>query len=599
MKLINRILVCSITAAALMTPAVVYSAQQISLDSLLEKVRAGRASDNEANRQRIAQFRADRARQAALLQEAKQQRAAGERRSAEMEAQFDVNDKEIIELDRQLQDRLGSLKELFGVLQQTAGDARGQFEGSLTQLQYPDRSDFLTDFAQKMGQGNRLASLEEIERLWFELQREMTESGKTVKFQSTVVSATGDEEQREVTRVGLFNIVSDGKYLQHITETGRLIELGRQPAGRYTGKIGDLESAGSGIQAFALDPLRGQLIGLLTEAPNLRERIDQGGWIGYIIIALGIVALLVAIFRFIRLTGQGAQAGDPESCKAVVFSDVGWTDITATTATASVVLEGLGYEPETQLLSVPVTYASLKNKDVDVFLGNWMPTMEGDIAKYRDEGSVEVLGANLEGAKYTLAVPKYVADAGLKDFGDIAKFEDELGTKIYGIEPGNDGNRLIQEMIDKNAFGLKEFELVESSEQGMLAQVKRAARRDNWIVFLGWEPHPMNANVEMVYLTGGDDWFGPNFGGATVYTNVRQGYATECPNVGKLVTNLEFSLAMENEIMASILDDGKEPQEAAMAWLKKNPQVMESWLAGVTTFDGKEGLSSVRGHLGL
>ena len=294
-----------------------------------------------------------------------------------------------------------------------------------------------------------------------------------------------------------------------------------------------------------------------------------------------------------------AQAGDPESCKTVVFSDVGWTDITATTATASVVLEGLGYEPETQLLSVPVTYASLKNKDVDVFLGNWMPTMEGDIAKYRDEGSVEVLGANLEGAKYTLAVPKYVADAGLKDFGDIAKFEDELGTKIYGIEPGNDGNRLIQEMIDKNAFGLKEFELVESSEQGMLAQVKRAARRDNWIVFLGWEPHPMNANVEMVYLTGGDDWFGPNFGGATVYTNVRQGYATECPNVGKLVTNLEFSLAMENEIMASILDDGKEPQEAAMAWLKKNPQVMESWLAGVTTFDGKEGLSSVRGHLGL
>jgi len=294
-----------------------------------------------------------------------------------------------------------------------------------------------------------------------------------------------------------------------------------------------------------------------------------------------------------------AQAGDPESCKTVVFSDVGWTDITATTAAASVVLEGLGYEPETQLLSVPVTYASLKNKDVDVFLGNWMPTMEGDIAKYRDEGSVEVLGANLEGAKYTLAVPKYVADAGLKDFGDIAKFEDELGTKIYGIEPGNDGNRLIQEMIDKNAFGLKEFELVESSEQGMLSQVKRAARRNNWIVFLGWEPHPMNANVEMVYLTGGDDWFGPNFGGATVYTNVRQGYATECPNVGKLVTNLEFSLAMENEIMASILDDGKEPQEAAMAWLKKNPQVMESWLAGVTTFDGKEGLSSVRGHLGL
>src|SRR5690606_27482224 len=138
-----------------------------------------------------------------------------------------------------------------------------------------------------------------------------------------------------------------------------------------------------------------------------------------------------------------AQAADPAACKEVTFVDVGWTDITATTAATSVVLEGLGYEPEAEVLSVPVTYASLKNGDIDVFLGNWMPTMEGDIAKYREDGSVEVLGANLEGAKYTLAVPKYTADAGLKDFADIAAFKDKLGGKIYGIEPGNDGNRLI------------------------------------------------------------------------------------------------------------------------------------------------------------
>ena len=311
----------------------------------------------------------------------------------------------------------------------------------------------------------------------------------------------------------------------------------------------------------------------------------------------GIRGPLVAI-TLVAMT-NGAWASDPDSCKAVTFSDVGWTDITSTTAAASVVLEALGYEPETQLLSVPVTYASLKNKDVDVFLGNWMPTMEGDIAKYRDEGSVEVLDANLEGAKYTLAVPKYVADKGLKDFADIAKFKDELDGKIYGIEPGNDGNRLIQSMIDDNAFGLEGFEVVESSEQGMLAEVKRSVNRDKFIVFLGWEPHPMNANFDLAYLSGGDDFFGPNFGGATVYTNVRAGFAQDCPNLGKFVDNLTFTLAMENEIMGAILDDGKDPKDAATEWLKSNPGVLDGWLAGVTTFDGGDATAAVKGKLGL
>ena len=210
-------------------------------------------------------------------------------------------------------------------------------------------------------------------------------------------------------------------------------------------------------------------------------------------------------------------------------------------------LDALGYETDISVLSVPVTYTAMKNKDIDVFLGNWMPTMEGDVRPYLDDGSVESLRVNLEGAKYTLAVPKKTYDAGLQSFGDIAKFEDALGGKIYGIEPGNDGNRLIQDMIDKNAFGLKGFNVVESSEQGMLAQVARASKRKNWIVFLGWEPHPMNANFDMAYLSGGDDWFGPNFGGATVYTNVRKGYAAACPNVGKLLKNQKFSLKMENE----------------------------------------------------
>ncbi|MCG8693650.1 MAG: choline ABC transporter substrate-binding protein [Minwuiales bacterium] len=294
-----------------------------------------------------------------------------------------------------------------------------------------------------------------------------------------------------------------------------------------------------------------------------------------------------------------APAAEPDSCKTVRFSDVGWTDITATTAATTVVLEGLGYDVKTQVLSVPVTYASLKNKDIDIFLGNWMPTMEGDLKAYREDGSVESLRANLKGAKYTLAVPQYVADGGLKDFADIAKFKDKLDGKIYGIEPGNDGNRLIQEMIDKDAFGLKGFEVVESSEQGMLAQVARASRKKDWVVFLGWEPHPMNANFDMAYLAGGDDWFGPDFGGATVYTNVRAGYTKECANVGTLLNNLEFTLAMENEIMGAILDDGEDPNDAAAKWLKKNPDILDKWLAGVSTVDGGDGMAAVKKHLKL
>jgi glycine betaine/proline transport system substrate-binding protein len=310
-------------------------------------------------------------------------------------------------------------------------------------------------------------------------------------------------------------------------------------------------------------------------------------------------ALMVALVGMgLAVLPAASMAADPESCKKVRFSDVGWTDITATTAVATTLLEALGYEPEVQVLSVPVTYASLKNKDIDVFLGNWMPTMENDLKPYRDEGSVETLGANLEGAKYTLAVPKYTHEAGLKDFADIAKFRDQLGGKIYGIEPGNDGNRLILDMISNDKFGLKGFELVESSEQGMLAQVAKSTKANEHVVFLGWEPHPMNANFEMAYLSGGDEVFGPNFGGATVYTNVRQGYVSECPNAGKFASNLKFTLQMENEIMGAILNDGKDPKVAAKEWLKAHPDAVAPWLEGVTTFEGGDAVQAVNSALG-
>jgi glycine betaine/proline transport system substrate-binding protein len=220
--------------------------------------------------------------------------------------------------------------------------------------------------------------------------------------------------------------------------------------------------------------------------------------------------------------------------------------------------------------------------------------MEADLKPYREDKTVDVIGVNLEGAKYTLAVPAYLYDSGLKSFADIGKFKDKLNNKIYGIEPGNDGNRLILDMIKDDKFGLKGFDLVESSEQGMLAQVERATKRKEAIVFLGWEPHPMNTKYPMKYLEGGDDVFGPNYGGATVFTNTRTGYVTECPNVGALIKNLKFSLELENVVMGYILFDGMDPAKGAEKWLKANPAVWTPWLAGVTTIDGKPAVDAVK-----
>ncbi|MBY5327803.1 choline ABC transporter substrate-binding protein [Rhizobium leguminosarum] len=310
-----------------------------------------------------------------------------------------------------------------------------------------------------------------------------------------------------------------------------------------------------------------------------------------LVTATAVAALSVATAAF---------AADPDSCATVRFADVGWTDITATTATASVILKSIGYETDVKVLSVPVTYTSLKNKDIDVFLGNWMETQEKDVRPYLDDKSVESFGPNLVGAKYTLATNAKGAELGIKDFKDIAAHKDDLDGKIYGIEPGNDGNRLVMDMIEKNEFDLKDMEVVESSEQGMLAQVARADKSGKPVVFLGWEPHPMNTNFKLTYLTGGDNVFGPDFGGAKVFTNVRAGYLDECPNVGLMLKNLTFSLDMENQIMGKILNDGKEPEAAASEWLKANPAALEPWLAGVKTRDGKgEALAAAKTGLGL
>jgi glycine betaine/proline transport system substrate-binding protein len=305
------------------------------------------------------------------------------------------------------------------------------------------------------------------------------------------------------------------------------------------------------------------------------------------LIASMTAALIAPTAAAAEPTAESPAKREPAVCQNVRFSDVGWTDVTATTALVGQLLHSIGYKPSITVLSVPVTFASLKNKDIDVFLGNWMPAQEADRKPYDADGSVVVIGPNLLGAKYTLAVPSYAYDAGLKDFKDIHGFAAALNNSIYGIEPGNDGNRLVLKMLKQDQFGLGDFKLIESSEQGELAQVERAYRSKQPIVFLAWEPHPMNMRFELKYLNGGDEVFGPNFGGATIYTVTRQGYSAECPNVGHLLTNLKFTLRGESEMMAAILDRHEQPDVAAAAWLKANPTTTKAWLDGVLTFDGK------------
>jgi glycine betaine/proline transport system substrate-binding protein len=302
---------------------------------------------------------------------------------------------------------------------------------------------------------------------------------------------------------------------------------------------------------------------------------------------------LAACFIFgagIAALAVPASANDPESCKTVRFADVGWTDIQVTTGAAQVVLEALGYAPEVKTLSVPVTYASLKNKDIDVFLGNWMPSMTADVKAYFDDKSVEQISVNLEGAGYGLVVPQYVADAGVKSLTDLGAHKDKFGGKIYGIEAGNDGNRIISEMIADPKNNLEGFELVESSEAGMLTEAERAMKDNQWIIFLGWTPHPVMGEMKIHYLDGMGD---SGFGSATVYTNVRAGYTSECPNVGKLVSNLKFTLEMEGAMMDPVLKDGADPKETALNWLKAHPDAVTPWLEGVTTFDGGDAAAAV------
>lgn len=296
--------------------------------------------------------------------------------------------------------------------------------------------------------------------------------------------------------------------------------------------------------------------------------------------------------------GLAAPAlADDASCQKIRMSDPGWSDITSTNALAGVVLAGLGYTQDVKSLSVPIGYEALKTGDLDVFLGNWMPAQQHFRDDLEKSKAVEVLNRNLEGAKFTLGVPSYVADAGVKDFKDLAANADKFGDRIYGIESGAPANQSLQKMVEADDFGLKGWQVVESGEQAMLAQVKRAERGKDWIVFLAWAPHPMNNQFDIAYLSGGDAYFGPDFGGAEVYTLARADWPAACPNGATFFRQLTFTVPMENDVMALLADE--DPAAAARDWLRQHAEVLDGWLDGVTTLSGEPGLAAVQKSLGL
>ncbi len=292
-----------------------------------------------------------------------------------------------------------------------------------------------------------------------------------------------------------------------------------------------------------------------------------------------------------------AHAAEPQTCRDVRMAGPGWTDIDATNAMAGVVLKALGYRQDVANLSVPITYQGLKKGQVDVFLGNWMPAQGPLVKPFVDERSIDVLHANLSGAKFTLAVPDYVAAAGVRSFADLERFADRFGGKIYGIEPGAPANQNIKRLLADHALGAANWSLVESSETGMLTQVERAVRDRRWVVFLAWEPHLMNTKFRLTYLSGGDAYFGPDYGGATVNTVARAGFAGQCANLARLFRQMTFTVDLENRMIADMLDHKTPPALAAQRALKADPARVAGWLDGVTTAAGAPGLPAVRAAL--
>ncbi|MCH7853482.1 MAG: MotA/TolQ/ExbB proton channel family protein [Proteobacteria bacterium] len=310
-----------ISACLLAFGAVQAQEDASSMDQLLRQIEQGQARDSAEAKQREARFSAARGEQQSLLNQARAERNRQENNSQRLENLFTANQQKIVDARAALDKRLGALKELFGVLQTVSGDAQGRFDSSLTNIQFPDRTEFLVELGNKMASASSLASIEDIEKLWFELQREVTEQGKIVRFEIEYATADGQRVTSEVVRVGVFNLVFEDGYLRYDPQTKNITELQRQPEqARYTNSTGDMMDATDGLVRFGLDVTRGGILALLVESPTVMERIHQGGIVGYCIIALGFIGLLIAGWRWVGLSGDGRRV------RAQLKSDTASTD---------------------------------------------------------------------------------------------------------------------------------------------------------------------------------------------------------------------------------------------------------------------------------
>jgi len=307
MKRLNLIIVVALLSFGF-TTASAQDEDARSMADLLRLIEQGQARDSQEARQREAAFKQAQNNQQSLLNRARAERTRQENLSASLEQQFEENQQQIITARQALDERLGALKELFGVLQTVSGDTQGRFSASLTNIQYPDRGEFLVALGSKMAGASSLASIEDIERLWEMLQREVYETGRVVRFNHLVTKADGEQAEMEVVRIGAFNLVSENGYLQYDAGEGSISELLRQPESRYLGTTDDMMDATSGeFVTMGIDVTRGSILGLLVESPTMSDRIEQGGIVGYCIIALGIVGLLIAIWRWFGLTGDSRK----------------------------------------------------------------------------------------------------------------------------------------------------------------------------------------------------------------------------------------------------------------------------------------------------
>lgn len=305
---IRTTIITALTLAFVALPAVAQDAPAekkkkedppaLTLDQLLLRVQQGTVQERAEADQRVRNFRATKSRQAQLLREAKAEQGRQERIAERLEETFEENEIRIGGLNKLLKDRQGTLAELFGVVKQSSDDLKGVVQDSIVSAQYPGRHEFLGGLAQK----RELPKVEELEQLWYEYLREIAESGKVVRFIGSVSTDHGIEE-REIVRVGAFNLVSDGDYLAY--SGGKIEELGAQPAGHFTSSAEDLQDADEGYEDFGIDPSRGQILNLLVERPSLMDRFNQGGYVGYTIAIIGVLGLALVGMRWADLMMVG------------------------------------------------------------------------------------------------------------------------------------------------------------------------------------------------------------------------------------------------------------------------------------------------------